>query len=141
MEGSRLPKPVERSTLHAAAIFGVAAVIAVPAGAADVDSASGTVGPPTVLFSPASPPATPQPVRSAAATAPPAVKRPTASAVHTIPVEAKPLIPPAPLPAKLGPPPEPRPALSLETDLQPLGPAPQTPDGAASPAAAKPPSS
>jgi len=139
MEGSRLPKPIERLTPRAIAMLGIGMICAfgVAARAADGSSAPMSVGAPTVLFSPSSslgsPAAPPEPVRSAAATTAP-VKRPAAAGVHTVPVEAKPLIPPAP--AKLSPPPEPRPALSLETDLQPLTPAPQTPPAGATAAPA-----
>jgi hypothetical protein len=42
--------------------------------------------------------------------------------MQRIPLDGKPLIPPAAVPAKLDPPPDPRPALPLETDLQPPSP-------------------
>jgi hypothetical protein len=61
--------------------------------------------------------------------------------VRRIPLDGKPLIPPAPPAVKLEPPPAPRPALSLETDLQPLSPSPASPVGASNPAAPKAPSS
>jgi hypothetical protein len=61
------------------------------------------------------------PVSTAAATTAAPAKRPVVP-VQRIPLDGKPMIPPAPLPPKLGPPPDPRPALSLETDLQPLTP-------------------
>jgi hypothetical protein len=113
-------------------LVGTMLLLAPPAQAAD---APASLGPPVVLFSPASPAATQAPIRSAAETAP--ARRPIA--VHTAPIEAKPLIPPAPLPTRLSPPPEPRPALSLETDLQPLTATPPTPPaGEASPPVAKP---
>jgi hypothetical protein len=59
--------------------------------------------------------------------------------VQRTPLDAKALIPPAAMPAKLGSAPEPRPALSLETDLQSLGPVPSS--ASPTPPAAKPPSS
>ena len=144
MRGSRVPNPVRLAVL---ALFGgAAALFAAPVLAADPNTAA--VGPPTPLFTPSSPtPATaapPRPMHSAAIASP--GKHP-ATPVRRIPLDGKPLIPPAVLPAKLGPPPEPRPALSLETDLEPLPPAGSTPQqpigatGAAAPQAAKPPSS
>jgi hypothetical protein len=112
-------------------LVGAVLMLALPARAAD---APASLGPPVVLFSPASPTVTQAPIHSAAEIAP--AKRPVAPA-RSAPIDAKPLIPPAP--AKLSPPPEPRPALSLETDLQPLTVTPPTPPtGEASPPVAKP---
>ena len=89
-------------------------------------------GPPAALI-PAQNPNTSTP-RNVAAANP--VKRPDAPPAH--PAPAKSLIPPASLPAKLSPPPAPRPALPIDTDLQPLAsPTPQPPS-APPPATAKP---
>lgn len=138
MRGSHLSNPM---ICLALALLGATALGVVPAMAADA------VGPPTSLL-PSSPPATapaaPQPQRSVASVASPG--RHPAVPVQRAPLDGKLLIPPAPLPVRLGPPPEPRPALPLETDLQPLAPAtPATSQpsaaGKASPPAAKPPSS
>ncbi|HWB52528.1 MAG TPA: hypothetical protein VG651_25715 [Stellaceae bacterium] len=93
------------------------------------------VGQPIVLF-PRDPSAAPpgESVRHTGAAAMPA--RHPITPMHPVvpvqrkPLDGRPLIPPAAVPAKLGPPPAPRPALSLETDLRPLTPAPAT--GAAS---------
>jgi len=88
------------------------------------------VGPPTPLLATQIVPSLP--ARPVAAP----VKR--APAVRAVPVTAKPLIPPAPPPAKLGPPPEARAPLPMDTDLQPLGPAPAPPQsGAPAPASGK----
>ena len=124
MPGSHLSNPV---MIKAAAVLAVAALIYVaPAHAAEL-AGPPAFGQPTVLFPPSPPPRT---LSSAPA------KRPVA-AVQKIPLDGKPLIPPA---AKLSPPPDPRPALSLETDLQPVAPtAPASPapsaSGAPAPAA------
>ena len=119
MRGSRIPNPV---------IFGTAVVAAtlspaVSLRAADYDPTAPTLGPPVVLFSPNAPLTTPA-ARSPAPAAP--AKRPV-TPVQRIPLDGQPLIPPATVSAKLGPPPDPQPALSLETDLQPVGPAAPTP--------------
>jgi hypothetical protein len=91
-----------------------------------------TAGPP-MAPGPAQNPNTAAP-RNVAAANP--VKRPDAPPAH--PAPAKSLIPPASLPAKLSPPPAPRPALPIDTDLQPLAsPTPQPPS-APPPATAKP---
>ena len=82
-----------------------------------------TVGTPTVLFSPSTPPASVKPVRSIAAPTP---ARPS-SAVPAQTGTTKSQPPLAPVPAKLGPPPTPRPALPLDTGLQPLAAPPETP--------------
>lgn len=136
MRGSRRSNP-ER--LLASALIGGAAAAMLFAG--PVLAADPAVGPPTPLFTP-SPAAPAQPVHSAAVASP--GRHPTA-AVQRIPLDPRPLIPPAATPAKLAPPPEPRPALSLETDLEPLAPAAGTassqPDAGGTPPPAKPPSS
>jgi len=159
MEGSRISNPAK---LLSIVLFGClgAAMMAVCARAAEPDSAA--VGAPTPLFTPApttptgsAGPTTPtSPAPPSAAASPPARKttaaspgRHPATPVQRAPLDARPLIPPASLPARISPPPEPRPALPLETDLQPTTPpgasAPQAPGAAgdAAPAAAKPPSS
>jgi hypothetical protein len=142
MGGSRIPDPIgdlgkyptPRVTGYRCglALFcvGAALFVAAPARAADANLVSPVLGQPVTLFLP-SPFAEPTPAPSV---------RPTAS---TAPVKrSKPLIPPAqPVPAKLGPPPDPRPALPLEIDLQPIAASPQSPPaGATAPQAAKPPS-
>jgi hypothetical protein len=85
------------------------------------------LGPPMLVMSPPLPPtkaprpAPPSPPAkkiAAARPAPPPAKRSTAAA----PVPGQPLIPPAVLPAKLDPPPKPRPSLPLQIELQPLNP-------------------
>lgn len=132
----RISRSVMRLTLALLAGTG-AALFAPPVDAADL---AAPVGPPTPLFSPSSPVAAPvsapHPVHNVPVASP---GRHPAAPVQRVPLDAKPLIPPAALPARLGPPPEPRPALSLETDLEPLGAAP--PSGAPAAAPTKPPSS
>jgi hypothetical protein len=142
MGGSRIPDPIgdlgkyptPRVIGHGGkfALFciGASLLLAGPARAVDGNLVSPVLGQPVILSLP-SPfaEATPAPsIRAAASTTP--VKR------------SKPLIPPAsPAPAKLGPPPDPRPALPLEIDLQPIAASPQSPSaGAAAPQTAKPPS-
>jgi hypothetical protein len=135
MRGSRISNPTIMAATAAVLVGLVAPVLA--ERAADLDQPSAP-GQPIVLFSLDSPAPTPSTLmRSPAATAP--AKRP-ATAVQRIPLDGKPLIPPAPLATKLGPPPAPRPALSLETDLQPLASSRAAPAGAANPAAPKAPS-
>lgn len=139
MRGSRVTDPINYSMV---ALLGgiVAACSTLNALAAD-----GAVGPPTSLLQPTAAPAPPvaaaSPLPRSAVSVPSPGKHPTMS-VSRAPLVDKPLIPPATIPAKLGPPPEPHAALPLETDLQPLGtsPAPgQTESGdQASPPAAKP---
>jgi hypothetical protein len=107
-----------------ALLGGAALAFAVPAAAEDTNSAQ----PGATEVAPAVPAASPQPapkiVPSAAA-----AKRPAAAPVHPASVQATAVIPPAPVPSKFSPPPDPRPALSLETDLQPLAPATPRADG------------
>lgn len=118
MRGPRILIP---GVTAAAASVAAAMLPALTARAADFDQ-SPALGQPVVLFSRDAPAATPTGfVRGAAATA--STRRP-AVPVQRKPLDAKPLIPPAPVVAKLAPPPPPRPALSLETDLQPLSPPP-----------------
>jgi hypothetical protein len=102
-----------------ALLGGVALAFAVPAMAEDTNSAQ----PRAAEVAPAVP-AAPKIAPSAAA-----AKRPTTAPVHPASVQATAMIPPAPVPSKFSPPPEPRPALSLETDLQPLAPATPGADG------------
>jgi hypothetical protein len=136
VEGSRISDPIRY--LLIALLGGAGALaLAVPGRAAEMTAAPGAIGQPIVLFSPSMPSPVPL-VRSAAATTAAPAKRP-AVAVQRIPLDAKPLIPPAPLPAKLGPPPDPRPALPLETDLQPLTPPSQASNPQAPPAGPTPP--
>lgn len=159
MRGSRVPNPITCLALALFGGMGAMALAAAPATAADPAPAVASVGPPTSLLPSgpmtSAPPSgtpfattsfAPTPARSAAVVASPG--RHLATPVQRAPLEAKPLIPPAPLPAKLGPPPPPRSALSLETDLQPLSPVSSaTPqpaaagDAAPSPPSTKPPSS
>lgn len=135
MRGSRILAP---KMLSAAVVAVGVLCLAVAANAADYNPAAPALGKPVVLFSPgAAAPSTPAPHNPAAA-AP--ARRPVA-AVQRIPLDGKPLIPPATLPARLGPPPEPQPALSLETDLLPVAaPAPRLPPAGTTPPAAKSPS-
>lgn len=137
MGGSRATTP--KRAAAAAVSFAVAALAAVPAAnAADFGQppavAQSAVGQPVVLFPRDAPAAAPGGFAHHAGAAMPA-KHPSVPMHPVVPVQRKPLdgrplIPPAAVPAKLGPPPAPRPALSLETDLRPLTPAPAT--GAAS---------
>ena len=134
MRGSRVLAP---KMLSAAAVAAGALFLAGAANAADYNPAAPALGKPVVLFSPS-------PVASSTPTAPrapvAAARRPAAP-VQRIPLDGKPLIPPATLPARLGPPPEPQPALSLETDLLPVAaPAPRLPPAGTTPPAAKSPS-
>jgi hypothetical protein len=146
MVGSHIPSSLREMApwviargRSAALSAGVAAAVVLALGgtalAADVNIPDpATVGTPIVLFSPATPPAPVMPMRNMAATAP--VKQPAARAVP-----ATPLIPPAPVPAKLGPPPAARPALPIETELQPLASPSDAPPDAVGPATNKPPAS
>lgn len=143
MRVARAAKTVTR--LASATLGGAAAALLLGASVDAADPVTMAVGPPTPLFSPSSPTPSPQPkpqpAHSAAVASP---GRHPAVPVQRIPLDAKPLIPPAASPAKLGPPPEPQPALSLETDLEPLAPTATAPSqpGATPPAPIpKPPSS
>ncbi|HXC30078.1 MAG TPA: hypothetical protein VNV38_19140 [Stellaceae bacterium] len=127
MRGSSIPGPVRCLMLALLGGAGAALLAALPASADPAGLPS--VGSPTPLVTPAPPPA-PQPPAHAtpAATTQPAHGTPaaqpakrTAAAPQRIPLDTKPIIPPAPATAKLSPPPEPRPALPLETALQPVG--------------------
>jgi hypothetical protein len=134
MRGSRISNPTISATTAVALVGLLVPVLA--ARAADIDQPPAP-GQPIILFSLDTPGPTPQGfARSGVAP----TKRPSTS-VQRIPLDGKPLIPPAPLAAKLGPPPASRPALSLETDLQPLTTPPAPPAGASNPAAPKAPSS
>jgi len=140
MGGSRIPDPIgdvgrypmPRVIGHGGGFtlfcMGAALLLAGPARAADANLVAPTLGQPVILALP-SPFAEPIPAPSV---------RPAASAT---PVKrSKPLIPPtSPVPAKLGPPPDPRPPLPLEIDLQPVAASPQSPStGTAAPQTAKP---
>lgn len=116
MKGSRISNPVKHLAL--APLDGAAAM----GLAADSAQSGASIGPPLPLSAP-----------SAAANLRPAAAAPTqvavvspgrhsAAPVRPIPLDAKPLIPPAAKPGKLSSVPEPRPALSLETDLEALSP-------------------
>ena len=133
MRGSRILAP---KVLSAALVVAGALSLAAAAPAADYDPAAPAPGKPVVLFSPgATAPPTPAASRASVAAAP--ARRP-AVPVQRIPLDGKPLIPPATLPARLGPPPEPQPALSLETDLLPVAaPVPRLPPAGTTPPAAK----
>ena len=139
MDGSRRSNTGKRLALALLGGAGVAVPLLAPVLAADPAPPGASVGPPTPLFTP-SPPASSSaaatPAKHAAVGSP--GKHPV-TPVQKAPLDAKALIPPAAMPAKLGPAPEPRPALSLETDLQPLGSAPSP--ASPSPPADKPPSS
>jgi hypothetical protein len=138
MEGSRIPNPfsdlaqfaapraVARGGACAALAFGVTLFLLTASVHAESNLVSPPLGQPIVLFLPSVPAGSTPAAPVHTATSAPAKK-------------SKPLIPPAPTPAKLGPPPDPRPPMPLEIDLQPLGPAAQTPPGAA-PQTAKSPS-
>jgi hypothetical protein len=118
MRGSRIPNPM----VFGATVVAATLLPAVSPRAADYDPAAPTLGKPVVLFSPnTNAPAPTAPAVRGSAPASPA-KRPV-TPVQRIPLDGKQLIPPAAEPAKLGPPLDPQPALSLETDLQPVGPA------------------
>jgi hypothetical protein len=136
MRGSHISNPTLMVTTAVALVAVLASAPAVRA--ADIDQPA-ALGQPIVLFSPETPSAAPSGVAHNAVAAAPA-KRP-ATPVRRIPLDGKPLIPPAAPAVKLEPPPAPRPALSLETDLQPLAPSPAPPAGASNPAASKAPSS
>jgi hypothetical protein len=159
MRGSPISTPVRRLVPTLLGGVGATMLLAVPVSAAD-PAPPASVGPPMSLL-PASPPPrgasfatapfAPTPARNPAAA--PSPGKHAAAPAQRIPLDAKPLIPPtAPLippaavTAKLSPPPDSRTALSLETDLEPIGPAAAMPSqpglpGAAAPAAAKSPSS
>jgi len=118
MQGSRIPNPVSDLTRfakpRAIAVLVVAALLSVSSARADSNLVAPPLGQPIVLFLPS-----------------PFDERTPAAPVHAVaaaPVKkSKQLIPPSPTPAKLGPPPDPRPAMPLEIDLQPLAPTAQTP--------------
>jgi hypothetical protein len=136
MRGSRISNPTITATTAVTLVGLLVPVLAVRAAEIDQPPAPGQ---PIVLFSPDTrAPTNASLGRGAGSTAP--TKRP-GTPVQRIPLDGKPLIPPAPPTAKLGPPPAPRPALSLETDLQPLTTPPTPPAGASNPAAPKAPSS
>jgi hypothetical protein len=127
MRSSRISNPTVGAAT-AVSLLGML-VPGLAARAADVDQPA-ALGQPIILFSHDAPAASPPGLlHSAGATTP--TKRPAG------PVQRAPLIPPTSLAVKLGPPPAPRPAMSLETDLQPLAPAPPTPTGASNPAGSK----
>ena len=135
MGGSRIPEPLTAATT---AIAVAMLALATPALAAD-PAAPQASGQPIVLFSTSTPAPLARAYHKTAAAAP--VRRP-AVPVQRIPLDGKPLIPPANLTAKPGPPPDPQPALSLETDLQPLTATPASaampPPGTTPPAAKSP---
>jgi hypothetical protein len=147
MRGSRLPNPAGCPARFAwrsrrIIVLSGACAAAVVAGPARADPPPAMIGKPTALFAPSTPGAAPQ--TPSAGFVSTAVKLPPAVPFPNKPAATKPLIPPAPLPAKLGPPPEPRPALSLDTRLQPLAPpsqasSPASPAGETAPSAGKPP--
>jgi hypothetical protein len=149
MRGSPISNPVRRLVPALLGAVGGAMLVASPAQAADATPPA-SVGPPTPLL-PTPPPnsgalfATAPFATAHSAPAPPPGKH-AAAVAQRIPLDAKPLIPPAVVPAKLDPPPASRPALSLETNLEPLGTAGSAPSqpalpGAEATPAAKPPSS
>ena len=136
MRGSRISNPIITVTTAVALAGWLLPVF--PVHAADIDQPA-VPGQPVVLFSPDSPAPTNSGLPLGVGVTTPTKQRSTP--VKRVPIDGKPLIPPAPPAAKLGPPPAPRPALSLETDLQPLTTPPAPPAGASNPAAAKAPSS
>jgi hypothetical protein len=136
MRGSRISNPTITAATAVALAGWLLPVLAVHA--ADIDQPAAP-GQPIILFSPDSPAPANSGLRLGTGVTTPTKQRGTA--VKRIPLDGKPLIPPAPPAAKLGPPPAARPALSLETDLQPLTTPPAPPAGASNPAAAKAPSS
>jgi len=127
MRGSPISNPIMRLVPALLGGAGAAVLLAAPVLAAD-PAPQASIGPPTPLFSPSpqatSPASAPRPMPSSALAAP--AKHPAAP-LQRLPPDAKPLIPPAAVSIKLGPPPDPRSALSLETDLEPLGPAEAVP--------------
>ena len=136
MRGSRISNPMAAVAVALAGLLAPALAVR----AADIDQPP-ALGQPIVLFSPETPAAAlPGAVNGPGPGAPIPAKR-RATPVRRIPLDGKPLIPPAPPAVKLDPPPTPRPALSLETDLQPLAPSAAPPAGASNPAAPKAPSS
>jgi hypothetical protein len=141
MEGSRVPDPIlssrnnlapriaERSqVMGLLGITSVAIMLAVPVQTRADTFEGAPLGQPIILFSP-----------SGAAAGSPSARKPVVTPdKRPAAAQKAPLIPPV-TSAKLGPPPAVRPALPLETDLQPLSPPPDTPGaGQAAPAAAKP---
>jgi hypothetical protein len=151
MRGLPIPDPVRHRMLALLGGAGAVLLAALPASA-DPAGPPPNVGPPTALVAPAPRPA-PQPAAHAtpAAAAQSAHGAPAgqpakhaAASPQQIPLDTKPIIPPAPTTAKLSPSPEPRPALPLETGLQPTGEARSRQPGAsdsAPPPNPKPPSS
>ena len=156
MEGSlTLTNWLRRAARLGAAVLLCGAAVARGGGVAGAEDPGPTVpdpaalGPPVVLFThPAVPPAS-KPVHSIVAGTP--ARRPLPASVHPAPVAATPtsvhsgpavgtpLIPPAPMPAKLSPPPDARASLPLATDLLPLSPPVGTPQPVdTAPATAKP---
>ncbi|HEU0215714.1 MAG TPA: hypothetical protein VFQ90_03580 [Stellaceae bacterium] len=136
MRGSRISNPIIMAATAVALAGLLAPILAVHAADLDQPPAPGQ---PIVLFSPDSPAPPNSGLTLGAGVTTPTKQRSTP--VKRMPLDGNPLIPPAPPAAKLGPPPAARPALSLETDLQPLTTPPAPPAGASNPAAAKAPSS
>jgi hypothetical protein len=116
MKGSRISNPVKHLAL--APLSGAAAMIL----AADPAQSGASVGPPIPLLTPSpatnSSPAAAAPTHVAVAS--PGMR--SAEPVRRIPLDAKPLLLPAAMPAKLSRVPA-RPAPSLETDLEAFSPA------------------
>jgi len=127
MVGSRIASLIRHVTLRFVGRGGPVALLGslLPASgvalATDINiPAPATGGPPIVLFHPSPQPAPVKPTRS---TNP---NRPGSAALGRT-AATKPPISQSPAAAKLGPPPTPRPALPLDTDLQPLARPSETP--------------
>jgi len=121
------------------AAIGIGAIaFTTAASAADPGGTPPAPGKPIVLFSPDTSAHLARPHRHPVASA---RAKHSVAPVERIPLDAQSVIPPSTAGPPLGPPPEPRPALSLETDLQPLtAPAPPSlpPAGTVAPAAKSP---
>jgi hypothetical protein len=145
MEASRIPISIRNAARRGAgrkcalALFGAVLVWRGAALATDANpsTTSAVLGPALTLLSST---AASKPPHSAAAVTPAKRAGAPSPAAHAHATPAsKQLIPPAPLPVTLDPPPKERSALPLETDLQPLGPPPAPlpsgPDAGAKPPA------
>jgi hypothetical protein len=121
MVGSRMPRAIRSSVRRLAeldrglALCGAVLLVSVAALAADPSAIPNpaTLGPPVQHFSPAISP--PMKTPHVVAAKPP---NPGSAATHAAAGPPKPLIPPAPMPVSLDPPPKPRAPLPLETDMQ-----------------------
>jgi hypothetical protein len=116
MKGSRISNPVKHlalAPLDSAAAMGLAANPA---------QSGASIGPPIPLSTPSAA-ANPSPAAAAPSQVAVAPGRHSAAPVRRVVLDAKPLLPPAAMPAKLSSVPEPRRGLWPETDLKSLSPA------------------